>query len=251
LKAGREKTFLKQGLIALGAMLGLYVFLINPFLKEGKSMMDEELDRKTLEIKRYVTRTGSLPSKESFDRMEKENSALENKFSELMDFVDPKKTRILESGAEAGLYFIERLHGTMKEFEPSAAEKGVKVPENLGFGDGLPKDSMVEALLRQLETIELILGTLLKSGNIEIYALKPLKSIDYAVPSGKGLFYTELPVQVSIKTDHETLAGLLTILRNGSPVVSVKELHVKNSKESEDLEVSFVASTFMVARPKK
>lgn len=248
LKSNREKTILKQALIIIGIMAALYIFFLNPFLREGKSIMDEELERKTMEIKRYITRTGALPSKESFAKLDKENSALEEKFSKLVDFVDPGKERMPSQGAEAGLYFIEKLHSTMKRFEEDANSKGIKLPENLGFTDGMPKDSMVSVLLRQLEIMEFTIGILLKSGKIEIYSLKPLKAIEYIEPLTKELFYSEVPIQISLKTDNKALINMLAELKNSSPIISVKELHIKSNDVSSDVEATLVLSSFEVKR---
>ncbi len=251
-KTPREKNILKQGLIVLAVLAGIYVFFLSPFLKEGRSIIDDELERKISDMKRFITLTGTVPSKESFAKMEKEKNSLEEKFSGLVDFVDPKKPRLSEKNAEAGLYFIERLHSTMKKFELEATAKGAKLPENLGFGDGLPKDNMVPVLLRQLETIEFAVGILLKNEGSDVYALKPLKSIENIEPISKKLFYTELPVQISIKTDTKTFMNLLLELKNASPVISVKELHVKSIEpDTGGLEVSLVLSTLMVAGEEK
>jgi len=247
-KTPKEKNILKQGLIVLAVLAGIYVLLLSPFLKEGRSIIDEELDRKISDMKRFITLTGTVPSKESFAKMEKEKKSLEEKFSVLMDFVDPKKARLSEKNTEAGLYFIEKLHSTMKKFELEAAAKGAKLPDNLGFGDGLPKDSMVPVLLRQLEIIEFTVDMLLKNTGSDVYALKPLKSIEYIEPVSKKLFYTELPVQISIKTDTKTLMNLLLELKNASPVISVKELHVKSIEpDLGEVEISMVLSSFMIA----
>ncbi|MEK6733422.1 MAG: GspMb/PilO family protein, partial [Candidatus Omnitrophota bacterium] len=68
----------------------------------------------------------------------------------------------------------------------------------------------------------------------------------------KELFYTELPVQISIKTSAKALMGLLLQLKNASPVISVKELHVKSIEpDSGHVEISLVLSSFMVARKEK
>ncbi|MDP2920824.1 MAG: Amuc_1100 family pilus-like protein [Candidatus Omnitrophota bacterium] len=252
LKSGKEKIFLKQGLIVLGVLAGIYIFFLSPFLKEGGSIMDEELDRKIGEMKRFITLTGTVPSKESFTRMQKEKEALEEKFSGLAGIVDPEKARLSGKSAEAGLYFIERLHSTMKRFEAEAGAKGIKLPENLGFGDGLPKDNMVPVLMRQLETIEFAIAALLKGEYSDIYGLKILKPIEYVEPVSKELFYTELPVQVSVKTGTDTLMKTLLELKNASPVISVKEIHVKSIEPgSGDVEISLVLSTFMIARAEK
>jgi len=251
-KTPREKNILKQGIIILAVMAGVYVFLLSPFLKEGRSIMDEELDRKITEMKRFITLTGTVPSKESFAKMDKEENSLKEKFSSLVDFIDPKKTRLSEKDTEAGLYFIERLHSTMKKFETESGTRGAKLPENLGFGDGLPKDNMVPVLLRQLEIIEFAVGALLKKEGADIYGLKPLKSIEYIEPVSKELFYTELPVQISIRTNTKVFMNLLLELKNASPVISVKELHVKSIEPaSGDMEISMVVSSFMVEREEK
>lgn len=252
LKAPREKNILMQGLIVLAVLAGVYIFFLSPFLKDGGSMMDEELDRKIGEMKRFITLTGTVPSKESFSKMEKDKDLLEEKFNSLVDFVDPDKARMAGKNTEAGLYFIEKLHSTMKKFETEAGAKGIKLPENLGFGDGLPKDSMVPVLLRQLETIEFAVDILLKSEDADINGLKPLKSIEYIEPVSKELFYTELPVQISIKTSSKTFMNLLLQLKNASPVISVKELHVKSIEpDSGQVEISLVLSSFMIARKDK
>ncbi len=248
-KTAKEKTILKQASIVIGVLLVLYFFVLGPFMREGSSILDEELERKSREIKKYIVRTGSLPSKDSFEKIEKKKLELGEKFQELVDFVDPPKVRISDSSSEAGLYFIERLHASMKKFTEKASVKEVELPENLGFGDGLPKNSMVEMLLRQLETVEFTVGVLLESDNIEFSAIKPLKSIDYIEPLSKVVLYTELPVQLSVRTDTESLIELLLELKNRAPVISVKEVHLKSSEGIEgDIEVSLVLSTFMVAR---
>ena len=249
LKSAKEKTILKQGLMVVGIMAGLYLFVFSPFMKEGSSILDEELERKTSEIKRYITRTGALPSKESFGKLEKEKGSLEEGLQELVDFVDPEKVRISESSSEAGLYFIERLHSSMKKFSDKTASGKVNLPENLGFGGGLPKEGMVDTLLRQLETIELVIDILLEGERIEFSAIKPLKSIDYIEPLSKEIFYTELPVQILMKTDTRSLVNLLLELKNRSPILSVKEVHIRSSEsDTGDIEASLVLSTFRVAR---
>ena len=249
LKSAKEKTILKQGLIVIGVLAGLYLFVLGPFLGEGSSILDEELERKSLEINKFFARTGALPSKDSFNKLEEGKLSLEERLQELIDFVDPEKMRISESSSEAGLYFIERVHSSIKKFSEKVSSKGINLPENLGFGDGLPKDSMVDILLRQLETVELTMDILLESEKVEIYAIKPLKSIDYIGPLSKDLIYSELPVQILIKTDTQTLVNLLLELKNKSPIVSVKEVHIKSSEDVfGDTEISLVLSTFMVAR---
>lgn len=252
LKTPREKAILKQGILAVGIIAGLYFFVLNPFLKEGSSILDDELERKTADIKKYISRTGSLPSKESFDKLKKEKLDMQDKLKQLMDFVDPQKTRVGESNSEAGLYFIERLHSSMKQFSEKASSKGIKIPENLGFGDGLPREDLVDPLLRQLETVELVMGILLKNDEVEFSAIKPLKAIDFIESLSKGVFYTELPVQISIKADTRDFVELLVELKNASPVVSVKEMHVRSSDSGSDkIEVSLVLSTFRIARGSK
>jgi len=250
LKTQKEKTILKQSLIALGAIALLYIFAISPFLKDGSSILDDELERKSGDIKKYIARTGALPSKESFKKLETQTFELEEKFTELMDFIDPEKTRIAESTTEAGLYFIDKLHSSMKKFSDVAASKSISLPENLGFGDGLPKERTVDTLLRQLETVELVMGILLENDTIEFTAIKPLKSIDYIESLSKEVLYSEIPLQISVKIDTEALISLLLELKNASPVVSVKEMHIKSGDlDNGKIEASLVMSTFNIARP--
>ena len=236
--------------MAAGVMIIVYLFLISPFFREGNAILDDELERKTEEIKKYIVRTGSLPSRDSFSKLNKDKDVLDGKLKELSDFVDPKKTRMSESTTEAGLYFIERLHETIKRFSEKTEGSGkIDIPENLGFGDGLPKERTVGILLRQLEVVEMVVDELLESKRIEISAIKPLKSIDYVESLSKEVFYTEMPVQVTVKTDTETLIDLLLELKNQSPVISVKELNIKSDEaESGNMEASMVLSTFKVAR---
>lgn len=248
-KSARGKIILRQALIIIGVLAGVYILVLNPFLKEGSNILDEELERKTLEVNRYITRTGALPSKEGFEKLEKDMQISESKLQQLIDFVDPEKTRIPDTGTEAGLFFIERLHSSIKKISDQHDVAVLKLPENLGFGGGLPKEGMVDVLLRQLETVEAALGVLLKKGNVEFYAIKPLKSIEYRDSFTKEIFYSELPVQISIKTNTDTLINLLVELKNATPVVSVKELHIKSGQAgTKDIEASFVLSAFSVVR---
>ena len=249
LKSSKEKMILKQGILVLGVIGGLYLFVLSPFLKEGSSILDEELERKTADVNRFFLRTGSMPSKKGFEKMEKEELEMKKSLQDLMNFVDPVKVRLSESSTEAGLYFIEKLHNSTRQFLDQADSKGIKLPENLGFDGSLPKDNFVDVLLRQLETVEGVMGILLESQRIEVSLIKPLKPIDYVESLSKETLYTELPVQISIKTDTETFMKLLVGVKNRSPVVSVKEVHIKSSEsETGDIEVSLVLSTFKVAR---
>ena len=61
LKLAREKTVLKQALVIVGIMIVLYFFVLSPFLKEGSSILDEELERKGAEVKWYISRTEPNP----------------------------------------------------------------------------------------------------------------------------------------------------------------------------------------------
>jgi hypothetical protein len=252
LKAEKEKTILKQVLIVMGIVSGLYFFGLKPFLKDGGSILDEELERKTIEIKRYISRTGSLPSKQGFDKLEQENLAMEDKLRQLTDFMDPEKIRVAESDSEAGLFFIEKLHSSIKKFSEEAGLKNITLPENLGFGDGLPKEDLVDTLLRQMEIVEMVLDVLLQNESVKFYSIKPLKSIDYIEPITKEIFYSEIPVQISIKTNTEGMADLLLRLKNSSPVISVKEIHVKSSESDRgDVDMSLVLSGFKIAGIRK
>ena len=249
LKTGREKIILKQGLIVLGIIAGLYFFVLSPFLRDEGTLLDEELERKTIEINRYIKRTGALPSKESFERLNKERGRLEGQLDKILDFIDPEKTRVSDTSTEAGLYFIERLHDSIKNFTEKGESKGIKLPENLGFGDGFPKESMVDMLLRQLEIVEFALDTLLDSDNVEIYSIKPLRFSDYIEPLTKDILYTELPVELSFKAPTKVLAELLVGLKNVSPIVSVKEMHIKsNDVDRGFVEVGLVLSAFKTVK---
>ena len=68
----------------------------------------------------------------------------------------------------------------------------------------------------------------------------------------KEIFYTELPVQISIKTTTNIFAGLLVGLKNASPIISVKEVHIRSGEtDLNRIEVSLVLSTFKIAGTKK
>jgi hypothetical protein len=69
-KPGRDKILLKQGIAALVVLAGIYIFFLSPFLKESRSIIDEELERKISDMKRFITLTGTVPSRESFAKME-------------------------------------------------------------------------------------------------------------------------------------------------------------------------------------
>jgi len=245
----RDKTILRQGSIIIGIILALYFFIISPFLKEGTSILDEELERKADELKRYVMRSGPLPSEDGFVRLDKQRASLKKDLQTLSDFIDPLKVRASDVDTELGLFFIERLHADIKRFSEMATKNNIKIPENLGFGDGLPKDQMVDTLLRQLEIVEFAMESFLKTNHIEFTVIRPLKTINYIEPLSKEICYTELPVQLSVKTDTKTLVQFLLEARNHSPVVSIKELHVKAvDATSGDIEASLVLSAFKIER---
>ena len=228
----------------------------NWYVKGAPSKLSLVLDLslKSLEAVIYfasflVTEVDEQLRTKAFEKLEKERQISESKLQQLIDFVDPEKARIPDTGSEAGLFFIERLHSSIKKISDQHDVAALKLPENLGFGGGLPKEGMVDVLLRQLETVEVALGVLLKKGNVEFYAIKPLKSIEYRDPFTKEIFYSELPVQISVKTDTDTLINLLVELKNATPVVSVKELHIKSGQAgTKNIEASFVLSTFSIVR---
>ncbi len=102
-KPPKQNIFLKQATVLFLILLGLYFFLINPFLKEGKNILDEELEKKIKEVKRFIRESGAMPSKDYFLKLETENKELEETFVKFKDFIDSKKEKLPSDSSEATL----------------------------------------------------------------------------------------------------------------------------------------------------
>lgn len=245
-KTQRQSVYLKQGIFILLILGALYLLIINPFLKEGRSLLDEELEKRLKDVKRFIRESGTMPSKEYFLKLESENKELEESFLRFKNFIDAKVSNVsLEDSAEVGLYFTERLHELAKRIGGLSNEKGIKVPENLGFSESLPKETLVPILLRQLEMVELACDTLLKEGTDEISSLKPLKPIDHIDPKTGKLFLKEVPVQIGLRCNTPAFVKFLIKLRESSPVIAVTEMHVKSDEEAGVIEANLIFSSFM------
>lgn len=245
LKVQKQNVFLKQGIFILLSLGALYFLIIAPFLKEGRSLLDEELEKKIKDVKRFIRESGTMPSKEYFFELESENKELEAQFLTFKGLIDAKVGNMPEGSAEAGLYFTERLHELAKRIGGVSSEKGIKVPENLGFSESLPKEALVPVLLRQLEMVELACNTLLFEGTDEISSLKPLKPIDRIDPKTGKLFLKEVSVQIGLRCNNSTFVKFLIKLRESSPMIAVTEMHVKSDEEAGLIEASLVLSSFM------
>lgn len=245
-KAQKQNIFLKQATVLFLILLGLYLFLINPFLKEGKNILDEELEKKIKEVKRFIRESGAMPSKEYYLKLESENKELKESFVKFKDFIDPKKEELPSDSSEAGLYFTERLHSLVKKIEGLSSQKGIKVPENLGFSETFPKQEQVPVLLRQLDIIELACDALLSEGISQLSSLKPLKPIERMDEKTDKLFLKEVPVQITLKCETAVFVKLLLKLKESSPVVAVTEMHIKSDEESGLIEASLVLSSFIL-----
>lgn len=207
--------------------------------------MDEELEKKVKEIKRFIRESGSMPSKEYYLKLESENKELLSTFEKFKDFIDPKIDKPPKDSSEAGLYFTERLHALVKKVESLSSPKGIKVPENLGFSEALPKKEMVPILLRQLDIVELACDTLLSEGANQISSVKPLKPIERMDEKTNKLFLKEAPVQITLRCDTAVLVKFLLKLKDSSPVITVTEMHIKSDEESGLIEASLVLSSFI------
>ncbi len=244
-KVQTKNVFLKQGIFILLILGALYFLVINPFLKEGRSLLDEELEKRLKDVKRFIRESGTIPSKEYFFKLDTENKKLEEEFLKFKNFIYAEVSNMPEDSAEAGLYFTERLHELSKRIGGLSSEKGIKVPENLGFSESLPKEALVPILLRQLEMVELACDTLLTEGTDAVSSLKPLKPIDHIDPKTGKLFLKEVPVQIGLRCNTSVFIKFLIKLRESSPVIAVTEMHVKSDEEAGLIETNLILSSFM------
>ena len=243
------KGLIKQSSVILFIILGLYLALIRPLAKQGVNMLQGQIDEALVELKKYIPEEEGelLPTEESVELLETSLAQNEQNYKILKKFVDPERDYLPKGTQEAGLYFTEQLHITVKRLKRQASTLKIQIPEDFGFSEEMPADSQdVELLLKELDVVDRVTTLLMEQGVEEISLVKPLTAIEQRDQKTEKLFYRELPIQLSFLCNSFTLVKFLYQMKNFSPVLVVKEIIVKK-KDALSIQVEMLLSKIVVS----
>lgn len=243
------KGLIRQSSIILFVILGLYLALVRPLAKQGVNMLQGQIDEALMELEKYIPEEEGelLPTEESVELLETSLAQNEQNYKVLKKFVDPERNYLPEGTQEAGLYFTEQLHITVKRLKRQASTLKIQIPEDFGFSEEMPADSQdVELLLKELDVVDRLTTLLMEQGVEEISLVKPLTAVEQRDQKTEKLFYRELPIQLSFLCNSSTLVKFLYQIKNFSPVLVVKEIIVKK-KDDLSLQVEMLLSKIVVS----
>ncbi len=129
--------------------------------------------------------------------------------------------KVPDGVAFPGYYFRDEYERVREEVLKKARDKGVPIPDNIGFGGGIPDDDMVELMLNQLNNAKFILELLIDSGATEVSGFVVGQPVEE-----KG-FLQILPYQVSILISTENLVRLLDRIKTTTQYLSVRSLGIR------------------------
>jgi hypothetical protein len=216
-------------------------------LKRAK-LLDEQIRNRRSKLESMLSKSeiSGLPNQEIFNSLMQRKEQIESAYRNLRSFISPGKARLPVDAQDPGLYFIEKMHAVTKSLQRKALAKGVKLPASLGFAEELPSKDIIEESLRKLEMVEDMVGALIEEGAEKIVLIKFLKTKDVTLEQS-SLLYKELPCQIGLSCDTETLVKFLNRLENSSPIYVLKELHITGAKPPM-LEVAAVISGIVLEK---
>ncbi len=148
----------------------------------------------------------------------------------LLSLIDPPVRYLPEGTAEAGLYFIEQLHITLKRLRRQANSLNIVLPESFGFSEEMPAESEnIELLLKKLDLVDRVTTSLMEQGVRKISLVKPLGAIEQRDSQTQELFYRQIPIQLSFSCDSAALVKFLYQMKNFSPALIVQDIIIKRA----------------------
>lgn len=241
----KKKSVSVPGLLIFAFFLLIATGLIwtGFFGKYNPKEIENELSRKERELKRYQSGQAISLTPEAYAVLEKISEKLSNDLESFEQIIQKTNSQIPEGTAMDGLFFREHLFKVSRELQLLASERGVVLPETLGFSDELPDVKRVPLLIHQLTGIQEVAASLIESGAARISVIKPLEIIEHKNPDAGEVVLMELPFQITAECHFQTLLTALIRLRNSPQVLVVREVQIQ-AKEEEPLQVQIITSAF-------
>ena len=248
----------KKNLLNAPVFLMIFILLVVAgglvwlgFFRELSSQeIEQEINLKEKELKRYQKEKKLPPSAEVYAFFEKIHEKLQADRSEFEKLTLQSHFKIPEDVTVDGLYFREQLFKIGKELQAMAQKHQTALPENLGFSDELPETQRVILLFHQLLVMREAVSALIESSAQSLSVIKPLDIVEHKNPAGGEILFIELPIQLTAECTFQGLLNALLKLRNNRQIVIVRELHIKKTKEEQPLLVNLVASGFFTGKEK-
>ena len=238
------KGLIRQFSLILFIVLALYLALVRPLAKQAVNVLQCQIDENVIQLEESLSKAGEgpLPGKESLKTLEAILAQEEQNYQKLANFIDPPKAYLPEGTEEAGLYFIEQLHITVKRLKRQANTLKINIPQSFGFSEEMPADTKdVKLLLKKLDLVDRVTTLLMEQGVDEISLIKPLGVLEQRDPKSQELSYRQFPVQVSFLCNSPALVRFLYQMKNFSPVLVVKDIIIKKG-EDQSLRVELLLS---------
>jgi len=174
---------------------------------------------------------------------------LEREYQTIRSFAGSRELELSEDIVDPGLYFRSTLYKAQKEIGEIALERKINLPPNLGFSEReVPSAESARLLLKQLAITQFLLEAFFNSAGeeskVSVSSVTPLDFVEVTSREREELFYVELPVMVSLRTDMETFVKLLYEVKSTEEYFLVlADLEMKPAREeAEVFEITFLVN---------
>lgn len=221
--------------------------MVHPLGWAKRNQLDIQIEDLNKRLKKAQRISPEKPTAQKVAEWQTARDRLSESQRLLMDYLDPRISRLPGSAEEASLYCIERYHAVSKQLQRQALGQGVQLVQDIGMRSELPNQEEVATYLRRLETIERVVGSLLDQRFFTVDLIKPLETQTYAFDGDGSPELTELPLQIVATGTTEGLVRFLYDLQEGAPLVLVRQLRVRKLPESL-LQMQVTLSEFVLDR---
>jgi len=221
----KQRVFVVLVVFVLVALGGAYYKYGRPRLAEYKKAAQ---DRKQAEDKLDAARKRYFNSRNPDNVISKIKAAIapwEEELVRAKRVYNTTERRVPEGTKFKGFFFRDEFKAVQKEVVAKARAKKVwNFPQNLGFPEAIPSDSMVEPMLNQLYNAKFVLEVLLDSGAVEV------SQFVVGDPILRQGFIQLLPYQVTISIKTEDLVKLLHKITTTPQYLSVWSLGIRGEQ---------------------
>ncbi len=161
----------------------------------------------------------------------------------------PKNRRLL--GAAVGhIDFKRELYDTRQRLVREAKRVSVALPDNLGMTEQVASDQDARELVLQLHAVEKVVRIVLELDVNEIYRVKPLPRLEYAVGKAEVPYLEEYPVFISFHGKMAALNSLFDTLGHDGKACFFRHLRIEKPDRHRQsiLDVSMVLSSFVFTK---
>ncbi len=178
--------------IMIVVMTVYFLGLVRPYLSKRKKIV-KEINQKIDELELFRKEKGGVTSQELIDSLRADQDDYRKKIEFLKKYLGDFKVAFPSGVTQKGLFFKEQAYQSERRLRENAENKGMVLPDFLGFDKGVPKEENAELLLWELMAVEKIVGTLIESGIASLSSLN-IRTVEERTQS--EVIYDVIPVEI-------------------------------------------------------